>query len=205
MEIRMPVKKISIDLRETIKESLNEMLNTPPDSRGDKVNKIRAAEIADMQLILDNVDFWERSATEPLNVDGFGVDVHDLDLKWAEADARCYFFQNSVYAVRGQYTVDQDKLLVQEAFDSERQKFERLKRKFAGNDSGDAKTLRQQIPEDVRIAVWRRDGGACVRCSSRDRLEYHHIVPVSRGGSNTVRNIELLCEVCNRSKSNHIR
>ena len=63
---------------------------------------------------------------------------------------------------------------------------------------------RERIPEEVRIAVWRRDGGKCARCGSRERLEYNHIVPVSKGGSNTARNIELLCESCNRKKSNNI-
>jgi 5-methylcytosine-specific restriction endonuclease McrA len=43
-----------------------------------------------------------------------------------------------------------------------------------------------------------------VDCGSRERLEYDHIIPVSRGGSNTVRNIELRCERCNRSKGARI-
>jgi hypothetical protein len=64
--------------------------------------------------------------------------------------------------------------------------------------------VRQPIPGNVRIEVWRRDQGQCVKCGSRNRLEYDHIIPVSRGGSNTARNIELLCESCNRAKSNHI-
>lgn len=59
---------------------------------------------------------------------------------------------------------------------------------------------REPIPEDVRFAVWRRDQGRCAKCSSRDRLEFDHIIPVSRGGSSTARNIELLCESCNRRK-----
>jgi hypothetical protein len=56
------------------------------------------------------------------------------------------------------------------------------------------------IPERVRHEVWRRDHGCCARCGSRERLEYDHIIPVSRGGSNTARNVELLCERCNRAK-----
>jgi hypothetical protein len=59
---------------------------------------------------------------------------------------------------------------------------------------------RQAIPERVRHEVWRRDRGSCVDCGSRGRLEYDHIIPVSRGGSNTPRNIELRCEPCNRRK-----
>ncbi len=63
---------------------------------------------------------------------------------------------------------------------------------------------RHHIPEKVRIEVWRRDDGKCTQCGSRKNLEYDHIVPISKGGSNTARNIELLCEACNRKKSNHI-
>jgi hypothetical protein len=59
---------------------------------------------------------------------------------------------------------------------------------------------RQAIPESVRHEVWRRDRGTCVECGARGRLEFDHIIPVSRGGSNTVRNIELRCEPCNRRK-----
>ncbi len=63
---------------------------------------------------------------------------------------------------------------------------------------------RDSIPEAVRHAVWRRDQGRCVLCGSRERLEFDHIVPVSKGGSSTERNIQLLCEHCNRKKGNCI-
>ena len=64
---------------------------------------------------------------------------------------------------------------------------------------------RQAITEEVRVFVWRRDEGKCSRCGSREKLEFDHIVPVSRGGSDTARNIELLCEACNRKKGAQIR
>ena len=59
---------------------------------------------------------------------------------------------------------------------------------------------RPAIPAAVRREVWQRDGGRCVDCGSNERLEYDHIVPLTLGGANTVRNIELRCEHCNRSK-----
>jgi hypothetical protein len=64
---------------------------------------------------------------------------------------------------------------------------------------------RQPIPSDVRREFWRRDEGKCVKCGSRLKLEYDHIIPVAKGGGNTARNIELLCESCNRSKSASIQ
>jgi hypothetical protein len=63
---------------------------------------------------------------------------------------------------------------------------------------------REAIPTAVRRAVWARDNGRCARCGSRERLEYDHIIPISRGGNNAERNIELLCESCNRAKSDAI-
>jgi Holliday junction resolvasome RuvABC ATP-dependent DNA helicase subunit len=65
--------------------------------------------------------------------------------------------------------------------------------------------IRISISAKVRRVVWRRDQGKCAKCSSRKNLEYDHIIPVSKGGSNTERNIELLCESCNRSKSDAIQ
>ena len=57
------------------------------------------------------------------------------------------------------------------------------------------------ISQDVKDMVWRRDEGKCAVCGSQDKIEFDHIIPLSRGGSNTYRNIQLLCEKCNRVKS----
>ena len=62
----------------------------------------------------------------------------------------------------------------------------------------------RHIPERVRHEVWRRDMGRCIECGSQEKLEFDHIIPFSKGGSNTARNIQLLCERCNRSKHNII-
>ena len=60
------------------------------------------------------------------------------------------------------------------------------------------------IPREVQDRVWRRDEGKCVDCGSNENLEFDHIIPHSKGGANTYRNIQLLCEKCNRSKSDNI-
>ena len=66
------------------------------------------------------------------------------------------------------------------------------------------KSKRKPITQDVMDKVWNRDGGECVQCGSKESLEFDHLIPVSKGGANTYRNLQLLCEECNRSKSDKI-
>jgi hypothetical protein len=46
-------------------------------------------------------------------------------------------------------------------------------------------TSREPIPEAVRLFVWQRDRGQCVKCGSPERLDIDHIIPVAAGGSST--------------------
>ena len=62
----------------------------------------------------------------------------------------------------------------------------------------------RKISQNVKDKVWNRDQGKCIECGSNEKLEFDHIIPFSKGGSNTYRNIQLLCEECNRKKSNQI-
>lgn len=71
-------------------------------------------------------------------------------------------------------------------------------------DTLDEQKPSRYIPPSVKLAVWQRDQGKCVQCGSNEKLEYDHIIPVSKGGSSTERNIQLLCEKCNREKSARI-
>lgn len=58
------------------------------------------------------------------------------------------------------------------------------------------------ISDTTKKIVYTRDGGSCKCCGSSDSLEYDHIIPFSCGGSSQDSNIQLLCQKCNRSKSN---
>jgi hypothetical protein len=58
----------------------------------------------------------------------------------------------------------------------------------------------RHIPDSVKQAVFARDEGKCRHCGCSDKIEYDHIIPVSRGGGSDVDNIQLLCRPCNRRK-----
>jgi uncharacterized protein YgiM (DUF1202 family) len=72
------------------------------------------------------------------------------------------------------------------------------------NNANSSETRTRKISQSVKDKVWNRDQGKCVECGSKEKLEFDHIIPFSKGGANTYRNIQLLCEKCNREKSNNI-
>lgn len=148
---------------------------------------------------------WELSKSEPIILTILTVLREDYSIANRLEFWHLLLYQNCFYKVTGDYSPEQMKLLVFELADKERKKFERLRSHIRSETSKEIGSERTRIPEDVRIAIWRRDQGKCVRCESRENLEYDHIIPISQGGSNTVRNIELLCEKCNRSKGNKIQ
>jgi CRISPR/Cas system Type II protein with McrA/HNH and RuvC-like nuclease domain len=117
-----------------------------------------------------------------------------------------WIFKGYLYRIdsKHNYNDEEVELLILDEYDKDRKRFERLKQKYGSLPDDETSYSRPRIPENVRIEVWRRDDGKCARCGGRENLEYDHIVPISKGGSNTARNIELLCEKCNRSKSNNV-
>jgi hypothetical protein len=103
----------------------------------------------------------------------------------------------------GAHGRDEQILLIKQYVLRRERKVEKMRREIEALENCESLEgpVREPIPEHVRLFVWRRDKGQCVRCGSRERLEFDHIIPVIAGGSNTERNIQLLCESCNRSKS----
>ncbi|MBB1091978.1 TerD family protein [Rhodopseudomonas palustris] len=64
--------------------------------------------------------------------------------------------------------------------------------------------VNRHIAQHIKIAVWQRDGGKCVQCGATSYLEFDHIIPFSKGGANTVDNLQLLCRRCNLAKGDRI-
>ncbi|RKR92683.1 HNH endonuclease [Micromonospora pisi] len=63
---------------------------------------------------------------------------------------------------------------------------------------------RRPIPTAVRVAVFARDGDACIKCGSTHLLALDRIYPWSRGGPDTVENLRVLCGSCNSRKGARI-
>ena len=65
------------------------------------------------------------------------------------------------------------------------------------SDTNGVEGKRKPIPIKLRAEVFRRDNHLCLKCGAGDGLSIDHIVPVSKGGQNTLDNLQTLCMPCN--------
>lgn len=136
---------------------------------------------------------YEQQAELPLF---FGTDEKSRDL---------WLFQNALYATAEVLEPIEVLAVLEERTNRVRARVGKAVAALEQVESlAGADARRAPIPEDVRIFVWRRDGGACVRCGSKSDLEFDHMIPISMGGANTARNLQLLCASCNRSKGGNL-
>jgi len=56
-----------------------------------------------------------------------------------------------------------------------------------------------------RIQVLERDGFECRICSSRDKLEVHHVIPLRVGGSDELGNLITYCSKCHGTVDARLR
>jgi hypothetical protein len=64
---------------------------------------------------------------------------------------------------------------------------------------------RQPISDHKRFLVLKRDRYECRIChKAGGELEVDHVVPVSRGGSDLLENLQTLCKRCNRGKGGNM-
>lgn len=56
----------------------------------------------------------------------------------------------------------------------------------------------------VRKRILDKYDNKCCYCDADNRLEIDHIIPISKGGKEDERNMQVLCRSCNSSKGNRI-
>lgn len=118
-----------------------------------------------------------------------------------DTGAVVWFYQSRFYITRDMHLEPDDVVaLVNEANNRRRLQLEKAHAVQAMTQRLDSKVKRVAIATDVKVTVWQRDGGRCVDCAAREKLELDHSIPLAMGGSNSVRNLQLLCEACNQRK-----
>ena len=113
----------------------------------------------------------------------------------------CQFDLGGTKAITGRYEVagcDEDAELFLEILQAAVGRANRI----LVPDRSDTPT--RHIPQAVRNKVFARDGGCCVECGSSSYIEFDHIIPFSKGGSNDENNIQVLCRGCNLKKGDRI-
>jgi len=122
-----------------------------------------------------------------------------LIMRVDENKRRWWMFRDEFYWEDEGYTEEEIRALILDRIEQREKKVKRAMARLGQSDVSPS-TSREPIPDDVKLFVWQRDGGRCVKCGGQQNLEFDHIIPVTKGGSNTARNIQLLCEKCNRAK-----
>ncbi|KYQ73290.1 hypothetical protein AZH43_07245 [Acinetobacter pragensis] len=65
--------------------------------------------------------------------------------------------------------------------------------------------VRKSLPRQIRETVFIRDGRICKHCGCFDNLTIDHIHPVTRGGTDDLENLQVLCRSCNSKKGTNIQ
>lgn len=63
---------------------------------------------------------------------------------------------------------------------------------------------RVAFPPLLRQRLFDKAGNRCADCGTTERLTIDHILPLSRGGSNSPSNLQVLCSDCNASKGTRV-
>ncbi len=139
------------------------------------------------------LNFFENQEKEPVTIFG------------KKGDGEYLLFHNNLYFFDSDdpHSLDEKKLLIKENYFRHERKFRKLQKEIRLYEKMESKNelLNEPISEEVKFTVWRRDRGKCVKCGGKENLELDHIIPVSKGGSSTEKNVQILCEKCNREKS----
>lgn len=154
------------------------------------------------QQVYNLSDIFEDKAKE-IERAGLGIGHNPLHV-------RCFKYKNQEAEKEG-YEQDCMFLSTHESLLSPISSIEELNRRRLSNwaKNGNSNKLKRKdyLTKSIRHEVFKRDGYKCCECSktkNESSLEIDHILPISRGGSDELDNLQTLCSACNRSKSNRV-
>lgn len=152
------------------------------------------------RLLEEEIDIYELYDTE-MKLESSSFQLFSREYWDQEGELVYCFFMDGCYVVDYLEKPDEVYALLIDAH----QRFEnKLSSVLSKTSTKEKQIQRQHISDEEQIFVWNRDRGRCVKCDSNENLEFDHIIPLSKGGSNTARNIQLLCQTCNRAKGDKI-
>ena len=138
-------------------------------------------------------DWWKHPAVEPLSLNARGL--------WASA--MCWathhdtdIIPESFLLMVGAAPQQAEELVKTGLWDELRPHFWRIRDWLIISPP----KRRRSIPESVRQFVYRRDGRACVACRRTSDLTLDHRIPYSKGGPDTIENLQTMCRSCNSRK-----
>lgn len=134
-------------------------------------------------------DAQQAQATEPVHL-------------WRDGRRNLWQFSDGFYWDDDGLDAEDIKALVLQRKRRLEQKLQSARSLMRAEENG--RPTRTHISDELRRAVYERDGGCCVQCGSSFNLQYDHILPVALGGATTLENLQLLCADCNRRKSDSI-
>lgn len=137
---------------------------------------------------------------------------HRLSIPSPDRETDIFFFRNRFFVTEREIVSDQDHeeviLRIKKITYDEDTELVALRSAVANIEAAiefeRSGPRREPISDDVKLVVWSRDGGACARCGSKEKMHFDHIIPVVKGGGNGENNIQLLCQSCNLKKSDRI-
>lgn len=131
------------------------------------------------------IDSWNRQKSEPVYISQeFERGGYNSQRVWA---FKGHAIQ--IEDIEPSMTDDEIKIHIKHFIFKRENKFSRIKKEVERFERFEKLNpiYREQIPEEVRMYVWRRDNGRCVLCNINKDLEFDHIIPVSEGGSSIKR------------------
>lgn len=119
---------------------------------------------------------------------------------------RYWYFQNVIYWENERLNARQVHALLSERLSRRNAQIDRAEQLLVMDRRATERPRRRaQVSDDVKHFVWMRDEGRCRHCGSSVELQFDHIIPISKGGSNTPENLQVLCGPCNRRKGGSVR
>jgi len=150
----------------------------------------RRMNVTDEELLNTIIELW----TKTLEKDGrrpFASDLKKYDFPFSEDTYRRRFGSWKKALILAYNSVDK--------------KENSIKQEERTSDNKPAKSIREEISIRKRFLVLKRDQFTCVMCGRSGigvKLEVDHKIPVSKGGTNNLDNLQTLCYECNRGKRN---